>query len=213
MNDHLIDIIKKNEKKIRNLISRQKKGNREFNELVFQQINRSILFLEKENQEFIDLYNQNFDLLKCDGFQLVVTQEEGNPFSSYSKELVGDIYPNGYLYLTSVKTNFLFSSFQSGFYPKQYGGIINGLGKMQARATKLGFILLGGRLPQKYEGKIDCDGNILVNTTKTLWESNGNYFVGKIMGDPFNKNENSRKRFLENRQRLNQIIGDFRNKL
>ena len=213
MDEQLLKILKENEEKIKTLHAKHKTGSTKFNELVFEQTNRTILVLENENQEFIDLYNQNFDLLTSDGFQMVVTREEGNPFSSYSKELIGDIYPNGYLYLTTMKTNFLFTSLQSGLYPKQYGGIINGLGKMQARATKLGFILLGGRLPQKYEANIDSDGNMLINTTKTIWESNGNYFVGKIVGDPFNKNEVSRKRFLENRHKLNQIILDFRNNL
>lgn len=213
MDEKFLNELKKDEDKIRELIVKQVSKKSILLDLVFQQTNKVIVELEKDNQEFIDLYNQNFDLLTCSGFQLVVTQEEGNPFSSYSKELMGDIYPNGYLYLSTKKTNFLFSSLQSGLYPKQYAGIINGLGKMQARATKLGFIILGGRLPQKYEGNIDSDGNIHIKTTKTLWESGGNYFVSKIVGDPFNKNEISRKRFLENRQRLNQIILDFRNNL
>ena len=169
-------------------------------------------YLEKDDESYRKKLNENFDLLINDNIEFVVTQESGNPFSSYSKELYGEIHSNGCLYFETQKTNFVYASFQAGFFPMSYVGLINYFGETSVIVERKGFKFFGSRVPTRYKGSIDQNGNIYFKTTESYWEGGGYYFVNHIIADPFS-NQIKREKFIENRIDLKSRIQLFRRKI
>ena len=188
----------------------RKKRTRELKQLEYDQETAVMEYLEANDAVYRKALNDNFDLLVNEDIDFVVTRESGDPFSSYAKELSGDIHDNGFLYFTTRRTNFVISSIQSGFYPLSYSGLINYLGESSVLVEKKGYKFLGSRVPQKYKGSIDNLGNVHLKTVESYWESGGSYYVNNVMADPFSGDEAKRRLFLENRTELKRKISEFR---
>jgi hypothetical protein len=88
--------------------------------------------------------------------------------------------------------------------------VVNYLGEADLRITKKGYKFFGSRVPQKYIGSIDTQGNVQMKTTETYWETNGSIYVNKIIGDFFSGNSTKRIKFLDNKEKLKMKISDFR---
>jgi hypothetical protein len=219
--NNIDDIIKQEEiilrlnQDINSYVSNRKKNKvlEQINKLDFDQDTAVKNYLETGDDSYSKLINENFDLLINDSIEFVVTEENGSPLTSYAKILYGEIHNNGFLYFTTKETNIVVASFQAGFYPLSYLGIINYFGESNVRIEKKGYQFFGGRVPERFKGSIDRNGNILFNTTESYWESGGYYFVSHILADPFSKDEIKREKFLKNRIELKNRIKLFREKL
>jgi len=182
-------------------------------QIEFEQETLIMNYLEKNDESYIKLVNENFDLIINDDIDFVVTNEGSSPFVSYAKELYGEIHGNGFLYFTTKKTNFINASFQSNIYPLSYSGLINYFGETDVFALKKKFIFFGSRVPQRYKGSIDEDGNVNFETTETFFEWDGHDFVNSIIADPFSGKTGKREKFIENRIELKNQIKLFRKKI
>jgi len=213
-----LDDIKENEDRILKLSQdlpviksswKKKQSEKKINALEFGQETAIMNYLEKDDEAYRKKLNENFDLLINDNIEFIVTQESGNPFSSYSKELYGEISSNGCLYFETRKTNFVYASFQAGFFPLSYVGLINYFGETSVIVEKKGFKFFGSRVPTRYKGSIDEDGNVYFKTSESYWEGGGYYFVNHIIADPFS-DQLKREKFIENRIDLKGRIQLFR---
>ncbi len=178
--------------------------------LKFDQETEIMNYLEKNDALFNKILNANFGLLENNNIIFAVSKEGGNPFTYYETELEGNIHQNGYLYFETKKTNNFFNPFSSLLYPTKYSGIINYLGQTKVIASEKNIKLFGSRVPQKFKGSIDSNGNINFETIKSYFELDGHVFVRKIIADPFSGNESKRIKFIENRIELKKMTANYK---
>lgn len=217
-----MDSIKIKEEQIQKLIVERDKISNErkrikmldqIKKLKFDQETEIMNYLEKKDDLFNKTLNANFDLLENDNIIFAVSKEGGNPFTFYETELQGNIHQNGYLYFETKKTNNFFNPFSSLLYPTKYSGIINYFGETNVIASEKNIKMFGSRVPQKFKGSIDSNGNINFKTIKSYFEFDGHFFVRKIIADPFSGDESKRITFIENRIALKNLITDFRKRI
>ena len=183
------------------------------NALKYEHETEIMNYLELNDAKYKEILNENFDLLVNNNIIFKVTQEGGDPFSSYEKELIGGIHSNGYLYLTTNRTNNIFIPFQQHLYPISYKGLINYLGETNVSVSKTQFKIFGSRVPQKFEGSINTNGEISFETIDSFIETGGNSYVNNIIADPFSGDNLKRERFIDNKFELKNKITEFREQI
>jgi hypothetical protein len=217
-----IEILKQSELEINKLLillenadrAREEKKLKEHLKRLNYQQNKSILkYLEANDITYNSLTKENFELMINDHIEFVVTSEDWGIFKSHATELNGDVHDNGFFYAQTTKTDFALFNFQKRSYPLGYQGIVNYFGEVDLIISKRGYVFAGGRVPQKYLGSIDSKGNIQMKTTETYWEHDGSMYVNKIIGDFFSGNSEKRKKFLDNKNKLETKISIFRTSL
>jgi len=171
-------------------------------------LNNCKLYLEKNDNEYIKLVNQNYELLESDLSIFKITSLGSNMYKSNALFFEGKIHHNGFIYLQTTET--IFSG--SGAYPKTIYGKIDYLGNTQMRAGEIGIVIFGDKIPYKYNTKISKNGEIKL-TSNDNYRTLGDCFILKMICDPFCGDNQKRELFLENRIVLKQIILKFRTEL
>jgi hypothetical protein len=217
-----IDQIKQSEHEVKKLLisiensdnkSEQKKLRKQLQQLNYDQDTAVMNYLETNDNSYNALTQENFDLLINGHIEFVVTRENWGFFRSHATKLNGDVHENGFFYAQTTKTDLALFSFQKGFYPLGYRGLVNYFGEADLIITKRAYKFFGSRVPQKYIGSIDPEGNIQMKTTETYWETEGSIYVNKIIGDFFSGNSAKRQTFLKNKEKLKTKILEFRTNL
>lgn len=167
-------------------------------------------FLEENDKTYISISKENNDLLVNNTIEFVVTKEEWGFFKSHAKTLRGNVHNNGFFYAHTIKTGF---EFFAGLYPKKHSVFVNYLGETEMKLVSKTFGYWGTRVPQKYIGSIDSSGKIEMKTTESYWENQGGIHVTNIIGDFFSGDSEKRKKFIENKDKIESMIFDFRQNL
>jgi len=187
---------------------------KQLKKLEFDQVTAVMNFLETNNKTYYKLIQENFDLLINDKIEFNVTKEKtGYMWKSHAKRFIGQVNENGYFYCNTTETDFVFLDFQRGFYPLSYKGLINYLGEADVYIDKKGYKFIGSRVPQKFVGSIDEYGNVYFETKVSYFETFGDTYVNNIVADFFSGECIKRKRFLDNKFQLKQLIEAFRKEL
>lgn len=179
-------------------------------ELEFNQETAIMNYLEKNNPSYEQLVQENFDLLINDNIDFVVMSEQMGFWSSHAVEMKGSVHNNGYFYGRTTETDASLFKITNNFYPLGYTGLINYMGESEFQISKKKYTFFGSRVPQKYKGSIDYNGNVRLETIDTFFELNGSVFVSSIIADLFSGNSEKRARFLNNKSELYDKINDFK---
>jgi hypothetical protein len=168
-------------------------------------------FLEKENQEFLKIADENYSLLmSTNKFKFKITANGISVFGSYTDYMEGRLNTNGHIYCESKATNFPFP-FSSYEYPKRMEGFIDCLGNVYLETVETGAALFN-RLPVSFESSIESDGHIKVYTVERESDflTSGDMYISKIIGNPFYQRDKERETFNSNRKKMLLILNEFR---
>lgn len=176
------------------------------NNAVFEIETLLMTFLESNNSDFQKLMNRNFDLLINNQIVFKVTAESGGMFSAYGCKLAGKIQDNGFLHMTTEKTNMSITK----AYPKSFIGLSNYFGETGIIADKKSYKIIGTRVPESFIGSIDYSGEIRLKTIESYFQIRKSYYIKKIIADPFSGDDTKRAEFLKNRNAMKKIIEETR---
>ncbi|MEI6349235.1 MAG: hypothetical protein WCP69_14905 [Bacteroidota bacterium] len=191
----------------------KKKSVLKLNSLEFEQETSIMDYLEQNNKPYQVIVQENFDLLINDKIEFVVMSEQSGFFSSHAVEMKGKVHDNGYFYGNTSQTDATIFRITNNFYPLCYKGVINYLGESELHVVKKKFKLFGSRVPQKYIGSIDYNGNVTMETVESFWEVDGCIYVTSIIADLFSGNLEKRGKFLTNKEQINEMIIDVKQNL
>ena len=213
MNDTILKIKQLNEK-TEALLTRGGKKDSQKSALIKKEI-WAIIYnhLLNTQEEFKSLHIQNLKLLSATEIVIKTIETNSNGMTSHATQLEGKMLPNGYLYLDTTNSNFLFSDIQRGCYPKEYVGTINGLCETKIQINETGYRFIGSRIPLEFVGNLDLNGKIIFKITKWDYELSGYNYVTKMMSDPFNKDIDKKRDFLDNKSKMILLMKDFKSKL
>ncbi len=176
------------------------------NEIQFQNIDN---FLSNEHQKYQELINRNFALLKNQKIQFTVYSTGLALFGSHAKQLKGSIYPNGFSYSYSTKTNISFLPFDSMRYPSKLRGKVDYWGRLELKTVETGYAFLR-RLPKKFIGSVDANGNIEIDNVENEFEwFDGKWTIGKLLAGHFNHDESKNEEFQHNKEQLLNIAHGY----
>lgn len=167
-------------------------------------------YLESNNSSYSLLMQENFDLLTNNEITFAVTQEDWSPFRAYATALHGEIHENGYFYGKTTRTAWNILNLNGRSYPMGYSGKVNYLGEGEMKITERAYSFIGNRIPQKYVGSIDRQGNIQMKTVDTYWQHDNQTYMTNFVGDFFTGDSAKRKLFLDNKNKMLQHISEFR---
>lgn len=168
------------------------------------------LFLLSSNERFKEVNQKNLDILSSSKIIFKVLDTGRDGWTNHATELDGKMLPNGFLYIDTTDTDFPVFGYQSHLYPKQFTGTMNGLCETSVKVSKRGYRFFGSRVPLEFEGTCDKNGNLILNITKWEWEFTGNNYMSKLMCDPFNKDNDKRRDFLDNKMILISMMKEFK---
>ena len=181
------------------------------NKLKLKQHEKIKEYLIENDLTFQKLVKKNYELLTAENIRIKMYRTAGHVARSYAIKFKGTIHNNGFLYLKTIKRNILFLSFQSGLFPSILGGNIDYLGNATLETLSVNWRLIGGRVPTVFTGNININGTIYASINKSVWEL-GHFSMDKLLCDPFNGDENKRSKFLNNREKILEIIDEYKKK-
>lgn len=185
-----------------------KRLNRKANELVEKQFRKMDLYLYTTNDNYRNIADENLELLKSDQIDFIVYENSYPFWKGEVKRLEGNIHANGFSYSDSVFYGF------SLYYPTGYifelRGKIDYWGNLNLKPTKTKFDFFK-KVPKQFRGEIDSKGIVNIQCIeKELDIFNKTATIGKIISNHFGDNEIKNQRFQTNKQKLKDMIEEFR---
>jgi len=131
------------------------------------ELNRLItLRLERENDEFKEIAKRNCNLLRNSNLVFKTSRQGMSLTGSYVNLMKGRLHNNGHIYCHTEKTNIsLLNPFADYYFPSKFEGKIDCLGNVELHKTATRSALFN-RVPIKLEGEITENGTIKVSTTE-----------------------------------------------
>lgn len=217
------------EKKIRELnrrISILKEKNALIKFLFLKRLERQVLQLEAKQFNNIDKYlvlsspayqmivNENLALLQKQDIEFIVYQYDYLLYGTYTSKMEGQIHANGCSYSNAVGSNFEILPFDSLKYSSELKGQMDHWGKVNLKTTKTKMALFKS-LPKKFKGHIDAQGQIHLTNIENEWDivSGGKFAISKLIASHFIDDEIKKEKFFDNKQRLKELIFEYRERL
>jgi len=156
------------------------------------------------------IVDHNIELLKTDKLHFSVYTSSIAFLGSYTKEIIGSVFPNGFSYSYSTKSNIAFFPFDSLRFPTRMSGRIDHWGRFKLKTTDTSYALFK-TLPKKLSGSVDAAGSINIDNIQNISEfgSNGNAIIGKLIANHFEYDESKNEQFQNNKALLSKKIYAF----
>ena len=131
-----------------------------------REISRLIVgILDDSNENFRRVADKNYKLLYNNNFKFKTTQKGMSLFGTHASLLDGYIHDNGFAYCQTKKTNFpLFSLFADFEYPSRFEGFIDCLGNILLEVKQTKYGC-EKRVPMAFDSRIFNNGKIILDTT------------------------------------------------
>lgn len=190
-------------------LGRYEKELKRLNNLQFYQIDD---LLHSTDESYKQIVDKNYELLKTEKLQFTIYANGYSHFGNYTKQVNGSIYPNGYSYSYSAKSNFAFLPFDSIKYPKELTGKIDYWGRLRIKTTKVGYGFFK-TLPEKLYGYVGSNGFLKIDNIKYDWEFFTKNTMGKLIANHFEYDEIKNEGFQNNKALLSDKIHEYWNEL
>jgi hypothetical protein len=163
-------------------------------------------YLEKTNESYKKLVQENYLLLETDNIIFKVNDITAYPFDTYTKKLKGTIHRNGCAYIENTDSAWEFAS----GYEKRIKGKIDYWGNLNLMTVSTHQIIFGSRDPTELQGTVSKNGEIDLNTTKTEFNitAKNNSGIAKMIGNHFDS-EVKLERFFENAEILKGMVNTY----
>lgn len=187
----------------------QEKRLTQLNRLSFELDGQIISLLKTTDQHFRYKSDENESLLINNEIYFSVSQEENGLFQAQTVEMSANVHGNGFIYGFATLSRFSFLN-REARYPRSFIGKINCLGASILTKKEDSFSFFGSRMPEKFLGKIDVDGNFSLEIIDSYWMHDMTSRMKRIIGDPFSGDNAKRKRFLDNQAELKYQLNLFK---
>lgn len=169
-------------------------------------------FLKSSDSKYNGIVRQNYELLETPKIHFTVYSTGRSFTGNRSKQIDGDIYPNGYSYSYSSKSSIAILPFDSMSFPSKMSGHIDYWGRLRLKTTKVDYSLMKS-LPSKLQGYVGENGFIEIETTDTSWEVTEGTTMGKLIANHFEYDEQKNFDFQSNRDALRDSVYEFWNEI
>ena len=181
---------------------------RKVQQLDFDQETAIMNVLEKTDQAYDALVQENFDLLINDRIEFNVVRSDVSP-NSHAIEFDGKVHDDGLFYCHSAGADLSWLD----YYPLSYVGLMNYFGEADIYMDKKKYKFFSAGVPQKYVGSINTKGGLFLEATESFWDRSEKIFVNHVTANLFSGDSEKRMKFMSNRQNLKNRIIDFRDNL
>lgn len=165
-------------------------------------------FLKSSNSTYQEFIDRNYELLETPKIHFTVYSTGMSFLGNRSKQVDGDIYPNGYSYSYSSKSNIAILPFDSMSFPSKMVGNVDYWGRLTLKVTRTNYSFMKS-LPKRFEGFVERDGYVEIDNVENNWEVTQGTTMGKLIANHFEYDEQKNEIFQSNRDVLRCIINDF----
>lgn len=167
-------------------------------------------YLIKTDLNYLNLANQNLQLLEEDEIEFIVYEEHYSITGNYIEKLEGTIHFNGcsYSYQNETRIPIIPDRWK---YTAEMTGNIDYLGRINLKTSKIKHAFYEN-VPNRFIGSITSGGKIKIVNIKNEYDfvSGGNVKMGKLIAKHFSGNEIKKEEFFANKELLAKMILEFR---
>ena len=178
-------------------------------QLNFHQETAVMNLLEKTDNAYDLLVQENFDLLINNQIIFSVSHEDTIMHPSHALILDGKIHDDGLFDARTVQTNPTFLS----FYPLSYSGLVNYFAEAELYLDRKKTTFIGMKVPQQFVGYINAQGRLHMEANEIVTPDSKEKYMNHVKADLFSGNEGRNQKFFKNKTLLKTMIAEYRKQL